>query len=255
MKRLARYKRRFMTTRNPKNKALRMRQLKKDLPGFIILAILFIILCIVGWILYLKIGKPLYEILLQPDAARRWILSHGAWSYVLFVMMVFLQVVVAIIPGEPFQIAAGLAFGPVLGTILCMLGVLCGSIVTFMLTRIFGYKLLELLFSKRTLDKFDLRDYDPETIERVVFIAFIIPGTPKDFLSYAVGLTPLSLKSWIIITFIARLPSIAMASIGGHAMSGGNFVAALVFIVMGMVISTVMYLIYQWIHVRRLRRQ
>ena len=79
-----------------------------------------------------------------------------------------------------------------------------------MLTRIFGYKIIEFFFSERTRSKMDLREYSEESIERVVFIAFLIPGTPKDFLAYAVGLTPLSLLTWIRITVIARFPPIIM---------------------------------------------
>lgn len=252
MLRFRKLRKRLMRQKRPVNKALRRRQFEKDLPGFIILGVLFLLMCIVGWVLYIKVGRPLYEVMIQPDAARQWIVSHGKWSYFFFVFMVFLQIVVAVIPGEPFQIAAGLAFGPVLGTILCMLGMLAGSLSTFMLTRIFGYRLLERLFSQRTLDKLDLGDYSKETIERVVFVSFIIPGTPKDLLSYAVGLTPLSVSSWIRITLIARFPSVLMASIGGHAISSGNFKAAAVFLLIGVAMSLIMYAIYELVHRYRL---
>lgn len=233
------------------NWALKRRQLEKDLPGFIILGVMFLLMCIAAWLLYVHAIGPLIRVMSQPDAARNWILGHGKWSYIFFVSMVVLQVVVAIIPGEPFQIAAGLAFGPVMGTILCMLGMLLGSITTFMLTRIFGYRIMKLMFSERTLAKLDLKDYSRETIEHVVFVAFIIPGTPKDLLSYAVGLTPLSLKSWVTITLIARLPSILMAAVGGEAMSSGNFLQAGIFLLMGAALSGIMYLVYEFIRKRR----
>ncbi len=254
MLRLKKLKKKFFGNKRPVNKALRRRQFEKDLPGFIILGVLFILMCIVGWILYIKVGRPLYEVMIQPDAARQWIVSRGKWSYLFFVFMVFLQIVVAVIPGEPFQIAAGLAFGPVLGTVLCMIGMLTGSITTFMLTRVFGYRLLERLFSERSLSKLDLGDYSKETIERVVFVAFIIPGTPKDLLSYAVGLTPLSLASWIRITLIARFPSVLMASVGGDAISSGNFKAAAIYLGIGVAMSLVMYVVYEWMHRYRLSR-
>lgn len=240
-----------MHKRRKVNWALKRRQFQKDLPGFIILGLLFLLMCLAAWLLYVHAIGPLIRVMSQPDAARKWILSHGKWSYIFFVAMVMLQVVVAVIPGEPFQIAAGLAFGPVVGTLLCMLGMLAGSVTTFMLTRIFGYRIMKLMFSERTLAKLDLGDYNRETIEHVVFVAFIIPGTPKDLLSYAVGLTPLSLKSWVTITIIARFPSILMSAIGGEAMSGGNYLQAGIFLLIGAAMSGLMYLIYEFMRRRK----
>lgn len=236
-----------MVRRRNINWALKRRQLKKDLPGFIILGILFVLMCLAAWLLYVYAIGPLIRVMSQPEVARNWILSHGKWSYIFFVGMVMLQVIVAVIPGEPFQIAAGLAFGPVMGTLLCMLGMLAGSVTTFMLTRIFGYRIMKFMFSERTLAKLDLGDYNPETIEHVVFVAFIIPGTPKDLLSYAVGLTPLSLKSWVIITLIARFPSVLMAAVGGEAISGGNYLHAVIYLLIGAAMSGIMYLIYEFV--------
>ena len=117
-----------------------------------------------------------------------------------------------------------------------------------MLTRIFGYKIIEFFFSERTRSKMDLREYSEESIERVVFIAFLIPGTPKDFLAYAVGLTPLSLLTWIRITVIARFPPIIMATLGGNLLSSGNFQSAAVTILIGNVISLFVYLLYELHH-------
>lgn len=230
------------------NKALRRRKLEKYMPYILFLLGVLAVMIVIVALLIIKIGVPFYQTITEPNAARDWILSFGKWSYLVLFAIVYLQVVIAILPGEPFQIAAGLAFGPIVGSLLSTLGTLLASITTFLLTRIFGYKLIEFFFSERTRSKMDLRDYNEENIERIVFIAFLIPGTPKDFLAYAVGLTPLSLLTWIRITVIARFPPIIMATLGGQALNSGNFKTAAVTLLIGNVISFFVYLIYEIHH-------
>lgn len=230
------------------NKALRRRKFEKYMPVVLFLLGLLAIMVALGALVVVKLGIPFYDTITEPNAARDWVLSFGSWSYLVLFAITFLQVVIAILPGEPFQIAAGLAFGPVVGILLTTIGTLLASITTFMLTRIFGYKIIEFFFSERTRSKMDLTGYSEESIERVVFIAFLIPGTPKDFLAYAVGLTPLPITSWIRITVIARFPPIIMAVLGGNALSSGNFHTAAVTILIGNVISLVVYLFYELHH-------
>ena len=230
------------------NKALRRRKLEKYMPYILFLLGVLAVMILIVALLIIKIGVPFYQTITEPNAARDWILSFGKWSYLVLFAIVYLQVVIAILPGEPFQIAAGLAFGPIVGSLLSTLGTLLASITTFLLTRIFGYKLIEFFFSERTRSKMDLHDYNEENIERIVFIAFLIPGTPKDFLAYAVGLTPLSLLTWIRITVIARFPPIIMATLGGQALNSGNFKTAAVTLLIGNVISLFVYLIYEIHH-------
>ena len=230
------------------NKALRRRKLEKYMPFILFMLGLLAIMVALVAVLIVKLGLPFYQTITQPNAARDWMLSFGSWSYLVLFAITYLQVVIAILPGEPFQIAAGLAFGPFLGSLISCGGTLLASLTTFMLTRVFGYKIIEFFFSERTRSKMDLTEYSAESIERIVFIAFLIPGTPKDFLAYAVGLTPLSLRSWIRITIIARFPPIIMATLGGNALSGGNIKAATITILIGNVISLFVYLLYELYH-------
>jgi uncharacterized membrane protein YdjX (TVP38/TMEM64 family) len=247
---LAKIKKRlpFNRRRRRVNKALRRRKLEKYMPVILFLLGLLAIMIAIVALLVVKIGMPFYETITEPHAARDWVLSFGSWSYLVLFAITYLQVVIAILPGEPFQIASGLAFGPIVGSLITTIGTLLASITTFMLTRIFGYKIIEFFFSERTRSKMDLREYSEESIERVVFIAFLIPGTPKDFLAYAVGLTPLSLLTWIRITVIARFPPIIMATLGGNLLSSGNFQSAAVTILIGNVISLFVYLLYELHH-------
>ena len=165
-----------------------------------------------GW----YIGGPMLRLAGQPEAFRKWVEASGIWGKLLFVGMVFLQVIVALIPGEPLELAAGYAFGAVEGTILSMIGIALGSIVIFLLVRRFGQEFVEIFFPKRELKRLAFLK-NPKKVKVLAFILMTIPGTPKDLLSYFAGLTPLTLKQWLKIVLIARIPSLVTSTLSGGA--------------------------------------
>ena len=97
------------------------------------------------------IGRPMIRLARTPELFRAWVDTHGLWGRLLFVGMVVLQVVIAIIPGEPLEIGAGYAFGFWEGTLLCVLGITIGSVLVFALVRRFGVRLVEVFFPKNKI--------------------------------------------------------------------------------------------------------
>lgn len=174
-------------------------------------------------------GPPLVRFAGEPDRFRTWVDSRGIWAPVLFLGMVVLQIVVAVIPGEPLEIAAGYAFGAVHGTLLCILGAFVGRVLVFLLVRRFGAWAVEMFFPLEKVRS--LRFLQNERrLSFWVFFLFFLPGTPKDVLSYATGLTKLPLRRWLWISAVAPIPSIVTSTVGGDALGVGNyFFAALVF--------------------------
>lgn len=176
-------------------------------------------------------GRPLIRFAQEPEKFRAWVDQRGLWAHVVFVGMVALQVIVAIIPGEPLEIAAGYAFGALEGTLLCVVGALLGSLAVFLAVRRLGERLAEVFFS---LDKLKSLKFlqNERRLSFWVFVIYLLPGTPKDLLCYFVGLTELPLSNWVFITAVARLPSIVTSTVGGNALGEGRYVTAvLVFLV------------------------
>ena len=95
------------------NKKRQLRDRDKKLIG--VFAVVFLLLFF-GVLSYV-IGKPMIAFVSEPEKFRLWVEKGGIWSRVLFILMVFFQVVLALIPGEPLEIGAGYAFGAVEGTI------------------------------------------------------------------------------------------------------------------------------------------
>ena len=195
------------------------------------------ILLLVLFFLFITVflGKPLMNFLKDPDVFRLWVEEKGWLARVGFVGMMVLQVVVALIPGEPLEIAAGAAFGSVEGTLLVMAGIAVGSAVIFLLVRFFGVKLVEVFFPMEKIHSLKFLQ-NHKRMEGILFLIMMIPGTPKDLISYFVGLTPIKFGRWILITSLARIPSVVTSTVGGDALGEGRYLfAAVVFLVTALV--------------------
>lgn len=168
------------------------------------------------------VGRPMLEFVQQPEQFRAWVDGHGLWGRAAFVGMVILQIIVAVIPGEPLEIGAGYAFGAIEGTLLCMLGTLVGGIIVWAMVKKWGMKIIEPFFSKEQIEKVPLLR-NPQKLETLTFWLFFIPGTPKDLLTWVSGLTKIRLMRWMAITTVARIPSIVTSTIGGDALGMQNY--------------------------------
>lgn len=160
------------------------------------------------------------------DGFREYIQSFGAAGWLVLFGLQFLQVFIALIPGELLETAAGYAFGPVMGTVLCYAGVAVASALVFLLTRRFGVRMVEVFISREKIN--ELRFINTEHKRNtVVFLLFFIPGTPKDLLTYFVGLTDMKLRSFLLISLIARIPSVISSTFGGHLLGEGEYWGAI----------------------------
>ncbi|MBQ4354635.1 MAG: TVP38/TMEM64 family protein [Clostridia bacterium] len=190
--------------------------------------VLYLLLCA---LLFTYIGKPFLSMLDEPGQFQAWVQTHGVLGPLVYFLMTVLQVFVAVIPGEPLEIAAGYTFGWLGGTLLCTAGIALGQTVVFLLIKKFGVKALELFISREKLMSVRFIRQAGNSF-RLLFVLFFIPGTPKDILVYCAGLLPIDLKSFLLITITARLPSIVTSAIGGSALGDGNYLfAAAVFVV------------------------
>ena len=82
---------------------------------------------------------------------REYIRSFGALGWLVLLGLQFLQVFVALIPGELLESAAGFAFGPLMGTVICYAGIAAASSAVFLLVRRYGIRLVEVFISREKL--------------------------------------------------------------------------------------------------------
>ena len=195
-------------------------------------------------------GKPLVRFVSEPEQFRLWVEERGWWGRAAFVGMVLLQVIVAVIPGEPLEIAAGYAFGFWEGTLLCLVGMTIGGALVFGFVRWFGVRALEVFFSKEKIENIKFLQNN-RRVYLIVILAFLLPGTPKDVLSYAAGLTKIRFKHWLWITSVCRLPSLVTSTLGGNALGTESWVQAVVIFAATVGVS----LIGLWVYKRYMERK
>ena len=203
--------------------------------------LIFLLFCgLVGWF----VGVPMIRLAREPEAFRLWVEQFGVLGKLIFVLMVFIQVLVALIPGEPVELAAGYAFGFWEGTLLSMIGIVLGSAVIFLLVRKFGDKLVEVFFANKEIKQLNFLKNNKKTAV-IAFLLMLIPGTPKDFLSYFAGLTNLKLGQWLLIVTVARIPSLVTSTGTGAAAGDKNYLLAGIMLAITAVISLVGVIYYR----------
>ncbi|OUP13192.1 TVP38/TMEM64 family protein [Anaeromassilibacillus sp. An200] len=217
----------------------RYRRRRKMVSLLSLLILLLFFAAVTVWI-----GGPLLEMLGDPDEFRSWVDSHSMFGRLIFIGMVILQVIVAVIPGEPMEIGAGYAFGAVEGTILCLVGTAIGSSLVFLFTKKLGIRMVEAFISREKLQSLQFLQ-NAERLNLVIFLAFLIPGTPKDILTYFAGLTPIRLRTFLLLTSLARIPSVVSSTLGGNALGTENYGMAVVVFLVTAVISAIGALIYK----------
>jgi len=186
----------------------------------------------------------LTEAVSDPTAFRIRMDALGSVGKLVFVGMMAAQVVLAIIPGHPFEVAAGYCFGIASGTLLTVVGALIGSAIAFWLARFLGAKTVKAFYSEEKLQKVSfLKESNHQIL--LSFIAFLIPGVPKDMLAYFLGLTQMKFRTFLLICVIGRLPGILVAVLGGAAAQSRNTTVIILFAALLLLTLLVSLLLYK----------
>ena len=198
----------------------------------------FILIIILVYI-SLRFAPEIIKLVKSPQEFRQLLLSYKYYSAFVFIFFQIIQVIIAVIPGELVQIAGGYVYGGLFGTLYSLIGILLGSLIAFFISRIFGYSLVKKLVPKKSLDKLDYL-FNTRRINTAILILFLIPGIPKDVLTYVAGLTPINTIHFLVISTIGRLPGILLSSFAGAGIEEKNYIqviivsiAAFVMIVIG----------------------
>ena len=204
-------------------------------------AVIIVLFSLIAWF----VGRPLVrEFVDSPETFRAYVKSHGVLGYLIMIGIMALQVVVALIPGEPFEVGAGFVFGWVQGTLLCLAATALASALVFLAVRKWGVKLVELFFSREKIMRFSFMQ-NAKKLDILIFLLFLIPGTPKDLLTYLVGLTPMKLSTFLLLTTVARIPSVVSSAVTGTLAHRGSYTAAIITYGVTLVITVVCILLYR----------
>lgn len=209
---------------------------------FIVFSILTVV-CLALFLTY-YIGIRFMRIASSGVEFRDFIQGYGFFGLFVAIGIQFLQVFIALIPGEVIEIGIGFAYGWLWGTLLCLAGVGLASYVIFSLTKKLGIKLVEIFVSPEKINELRFINSE-EKLKRVTFIVYLLPGTPKDLLTYFLGLTKMNVRDFLSITLFARIPSVVSSVIGGNLIGERQYIKAVVLFVITALVSLLGLKVYK----------
>ena len=212
---------------------------KKRIISVLILSVILVLTAVVTYIF----RDELAMLTQDPETVKQIIDSYGILGPLAFILMFIAQIIIAFIPGEPLEIAAGYAFGLFVGTLVVWIGTTAGSVIVYFLTRRYGTRFVELFIPR---ERFESIEYlkSSKKLRNIMFVLFLVPGTPKDVMTYFIGLTDIGLGELIVILSIARFPSAISSVIAGYAIVSKNSRLALTVFAVTVVLSVIGIYLY-----------
>lgn len=193
----------------------------------------------------IAVAWPYIHLVFEPDGLDLLIdrVRNAGWGGIVILEAVqFLQVVVAFVPGEVVQIAAGMLYGPWLGAAIILVGCVVSSAFIFLLVHKLGAPFVHDMVPKKYMDKFR-RFEQSGKFEMVVFVLFLIPGLPKDVFTYITPLSDMKLASFLVITNVARIPGIVISTYAADGLLEGRvFESVVMFVALAVVAVLALFL-------------
>lgn len=218
----------------------RARKLKRDdvikFVGLLVFFALMVLICVFLW--------PYLSEIFEPggiDRVINQVRDAGSIGFLILLGLQLLQIIVAFIPGEAVQIAAGLLYGPWLGSLIILIGCMLSSAFIFLLVHKLGAPFVQSMVPAKYLEKF--REFEKTgKLNIVVFALFLIPGLPKDVFTYLVPLTDMNMRTFIGLSSVGRLPGILVSTYAADGLINGRitesvimFIIATIIVILGFV--------------------
>jgi len=163
-----------------------------------------------------------YNLLSDRDKVRDFIASFGLGAPLVFMGIQILQVIFAPVPGEATGFIGGYLFGVLKGFIYSSVALAIGSWINFSIGRFLGVRYVRKLIPADKFEKFDSMLKRQGII--VLFLLFVFPGFPKDYLCLFLGLSTLPLKVFILLTSVGRMPGTFLLSLQGTYLFEENYI-------------------------------
>ncbi len=219
---------------------------KKKIKIFKIIIFILAIVMLIALTIYLF---PIMNKLLKPDgreAFKAEIEKSGFIGMLLLFGLQASQIFLPILPGEPIEVLAGMCYGSIGGLAFITISVFIITTIIFFTVRKLGRSFVYEIFSEDKVKKLENSKFfkNPKKIEYIMIILFLIPGTPKDILVYLAGLMPIKPFKFILISTIARFPSVISSTIAGDTLASGNWhISILIYLITFAIVGILVFII------------
>ena len=190
-----------------------------------------------------------YHLLSDREQIKIFVASFGHGAPAIFIIIQILQVIFAPFPGEATGFIGGFLFGTAKGFLYSSIGLTLGSWINFSIGRFVGKRFVRKMIPEAQLDRLDKIIKHQGVI--VLFILFIIPGFPKDYLCLFLGLSTIPVKIFLILTGIGRMPGTLMLSLQGSYFFEQKYALFAAIMVLCLIVIFLAYKyrepLYQWL--------
>jgi uncharacterized membrane protein YdjX (TVP38/TMEM64 family) len=189
-----------------------------------------------------------YDLMSDREWVRETVKSAGWAAALVFIGLQVGQVLFAPIPGELTGFLGGYMFGVLNGFLLSTLGLTLGSMINFWVGRFLGENVVRRMVRCETYEKYN------EMVQfkgiLFIFIFFLVPGFPKDYLCMFLGLTTLPARVFFVLSTVGRLPGTLALSLQGASIFNRDYMFFVIVTVLCILFALAAYLIrdslYRW---------
>lgn len=212
---------------------------------FILSIILITALSIQLFPLFVNLGTPKGQLEFKEQIAK-----SNSSGILMILGLQLLQILVPILPGEPIEFLAGMCYGTFGGLLITSLGSFLSSFIIFYSVKKLGKNFIYAFFEEDKITKMENSKLfsNPGKIELFLLIAFLIPGTPKDLITYFAGLFPIHPMRFLLISTFCRFPSIISSTFAGSNLVAGNWKLSIISYVITFLISVLLLIVHNKKH-------
>jgi len=174
------------------------------------------------------------------EALRRLLEEQKGFAPVVFIVIQAAQVVAAPIPGELTGFLGGYVFGVLRGFIYSQIGLTLGSVAAFGLGHWLGQPFVRRMVKPESYERLAFLTETRGLL--VTFVLFLIPGFPKDYLSYLLGVSPMRFLPFLLICALGRMPGTYLLSLQGDRGGGREYLQGVILLTAAAVLCVVAYL-------------
>ena len=153
------------------------------------------------------------------------LLRQYHWQSILvYIGVQIVQIVICVIPGQVFQFAAGYLYTFLPGLLFSWIGAVIGTTISFYLAKILGKDAVHLFLGEEKSAYYIAR-LNSRKAYTIVFLLYLIPGLPKDLVSYAAGVSEMKFKPFLVFSLIGRTPAMAGSLLIGALYMRKHYIA------------------------------
>ncbi len=200
---------------------------KKTNKVFSIIKLLILILIIVAIPIYIMVYHgDLIQSLKNPegivDVADYIMREYRTESIFIYIGLQVLQIIISVLPGQVFQMSAGYLYGFFFGLFLSIIGAALGGSLAYFIAYFLGRDAVKLFIKPETLDTWVTR-LNSKKAYIAIFLLYLIPGLPKDMISYPAGIARINFKAFITMSLLGRTPAMAASVLIGAMYEKQNY--------------------------------